>query len=90
MKGGMEMSRTILHDAKIEKPSTNTEGLSDPVVVFTSNKLVLVAWWDANTKWWNCIEANHGEFDKETFGDVLWWHEITFPYGWSYDEGVFS
>lgn len=80
----------ILHDAKIDKPSIDIEGKSDPVVVFTSNEMVLVAWWDKKTGWWNCIESNGREWEKETFGDVLYWHEIKFPHGWSYDEGVYS
>ena len=79
-----------LHDAKIEKPMTDTEGLSDPVTVFTSNNLILTAWWNERTGWWNCIEANNRGFSKETFGDVLWWHEDVFPHDWHYDKGVYS
>ncbi len=84
------MNTITLHDAKIDKPPVDIEGKSDPVVVFTTNNLVLVAWWDASTGWWNCIEANNRGFSKETFGDVLWWHDIKFPHEWYYDEEVYS
>lgn len=65
----------MIYDAKIDKPPM-TDGKSDPVNVFTSDGLILTAWYGGG--WWH-------DTDGETFGNVLWWSEIKFPSGWKCD-----
>lgn len=77
------MRDTMMHDAKIEKPFVNKQGISDPVNVFTTNGMVLVAWWNENDKWWHDI-------DGETFGAVTHWSSINFPTGWNYDSELYG
>ena len=77
----------MIHDAKIEKPLLGKEGVSDPVVVFTDNEMVLIAWW--NGECWNNIEADSEGIKTEWFGNVLYWTEITFPTNWVYDDEVY-
>lgn len=67
----------MVHYAKIEKPRM-TDGVSDPVNVFTSKGLIVVAWYQSNDGWWHDSEGN-------TFGDVIYWNEIEFPKGWKCD-----
>lgn len=67
------------NDAKLLKPMTNAQGISDPVNVFLDDGRVYVAWWDANKKMW-C------EMDGETYGTgVVAWSYIDFPKNWNYD-----
>ena len=80
----------MVHDAKIEKPQVNENGVSDPVNVFTDNGMVLVAWWDAKQKcWWN-IESDNFGLRREWFGNVQFWVEIDFPHYWNYDSDVYG
>lgn len=72
-----------MKDAKIYKPLVNDRGISDPVVVFTSNNMVLVAWWDERDKFWHSL-------DGDSFGNVLWFEEIEFPKGWIYDDVLYG
>ena len=67
----------MVHYAKIEKPRM-TEGVSDPVNVFTDNGQLDVAWFQSNDGYWHTK-------DGDTFGNVLYWVEIEFPKGWSCD-----
>lgn len=79
----------MIHDAKIEKPKTEN-GISDPIVAFTSKNMVVIAWWDERSKcWWN-LESDSFGIRREWFGDVLYWSEIKFPQGWNYDEEVYG
>lgn len=77
------MRDMMIHDAKIEKPFVNEQGISDPVNVFTTNGMILVAWWDENDKCWHDING-------ETFGAVKYWSNINFPTGWSYDSELYG
>ena len=70
-------------DAKIDKPWIDDQGISDPVVVFTTNGMVLVAWWNDNDKYWHTA-------DGDSFGNVVWWQDITFPKGWEYDKALYG
>lgn len=72
-----------MKDAKIYKPLVNDRGISDPVTVFTSNNMVLVAWWDERDKFWHSL-------DGDSFGNVLWFDEIEFPKGWTYDDVLYG
>jgi hypothetical protein len=67
----------MVHYAKIEKPRM-TDGVSDPVNVFTDNGQLDVAWFQSNDGYWHTK-------DGDTFGNVLYWVEIEFPKGWSCD-----
>jgi len=80
----------MVHDAKIEKPPVNKEGLSDPVNVFTDNQMVLTAWWNAGLKSWECIESDSFGLRKEWFGNVLKWSEIEYPRDWAYDSEIYG
>lgn len=71
-----------IKDARIDKPMTNDQGVSDPVNVFTTNGMVLVAWWNSKDKYWHSL-------DGDTFGNVIWWSAISFPKGWEYDDSIY-
>lgn len=73
----------MVYDAKLEKPMTNEQGISDPVNVFTTNNMVLVAWWDENDNYWHTI-------DGETFGSVKFWTNIEYPIGWYYNSDLYG
>lgn len=73
----------MIRDARIEKPSTNDMGLSDPVVVFTDNGIVMVAYWDSKDKYWH-------DTDGQTFANVVRWSEIQFPGGWKCDWSLYG
>ena len=80
----------MVHDAKIEKPPVNSQGVSDPVNVFTDNEMVLTAWWNSKSKCWECIEADDYGIRLEWFGNVVWWAEIEFPTHWAYDSDIYG
>lgn len=63
------------HDANIEKPFVDENGLSDPVLVFMDCGEMLVAQWDAHKKEW------YGESQSFNVG-VKYWREIPLPTGW--------
>ena len=67
----------MVHYAKIDKPRM-TDGVSDPVNVFTDNGQLDVAWFQSNDGYWHTK-------DGDTFGNVIYWVEIEFPKGWSCD-----
>lgn len=73
-----------IRDGRIDKPMVDTElFISDPVVVFTDNGIVEIAWWDEKDHYWHDTEG-------ETFGNVVKWHEIEFPKNWNYDESLYG
>jgi len=70
-----------------DKPKVDIEGISSPKIIFTDNGLILIGWYDATTGFWNCIEANHNGFDKETFGNVMEYRDISdYPDDFHLDE----
>ena len=72
----------MIRDARIEKPQTE-DYVSDPVIVFTDNGIVTVAYWDERDKYWH-------DTDGQTFGNVVKWSEITFPSGWKCDWSLYG
>lgn len=56
-------------DGQIQKPLLNKKGLSDPVLINTSDGQVCVAWFDKRDGYW------HDEYGN-TFGDVRRWIEL--------------
>lgn len=61
----------------IDKPEAKN-GVSDPVVVQTTDHQVCVAWYDSRDKWW------HSE-DGQTFGNVEKWAKLPKEFIWSDD-----
>lgn len=73
----------MFRDAKIDKPIVDTlDYISDPVIVFTDNGIVTVAWWDEKDHYWHDAEG-------QTFGNVVKWSEIDFPSKWEYDKELY-
>lgn len=62
----MNMDSAHLHDAKVEKPEI-FDNLSDLVMVFTTDGLILMAQYGSDGYW-------HTEAD-ETFGNVTHWYD---------------
>ena len=61
------------HDAKLCKPDIDDTGVSDFVVVFTSNGEREIAFWNNNTGLW------YSENDPTGFGNVVKWSYFAEP-----------
>ena len=72
------MKKTEWHDARVEKPKTYNDGLSDLVLCLTDDGLVIVAEW--NGTWWYDPERD------ETFGNVVWWFDFPVPSGFKFSD----
>ena len=67
-------------DAKVNKPSTDWTGLSDPCLVLTSNGYALVALYNSNSGYWYDPET------EDTFGNVDYYTPLKVPHGWSFND----
>ena len=72
------------HDAKISKPDVDEIGISDFVVVFTSNGERELAFWNSNTGLW------YSESDPTGFGNVVKWSAFIEPNDFAEDKETYN
>lgn len=77
----------MTHQAGIDFPYVDKEGISDPVVLFDEWGRLHIAQWNENKKeWFEIVDGIMQTYN----GGIHWWTEINFPHGWVYDSEYYS
>lgn len=72
------MNKTDWVDARVNKPRTDFTGVSDPVLVLTTDGVCRIAVWDEHIKRWYDPEID------EDFNNVESFYDFSVPHGWKF------